>query len=276
MSDVIKLSSPSTHEFWELPVPFEDEHLLALDKPAGLLTGPDPAQPERPSLLELLHAAIRAGKPWTAQRGWSYLMPAQRLDEGASGLLVLAKSKPALVALLNQFNADPAVREYHALVHGNPPEQAGDIDAKLAPDPARPGITRVDARRGKRSRTHFEVVERFARFTWLHCTALPDRAHQVRVHLRTAGFPVVGDTTYRGHPLLLSRLKPHYELKPGKVENPLIRRPALHASRLAFPHPISGQPLEMVAPLPKDLQVGLKYLRRFGLGPEPPAEPPTQ
>src|SRR5882724_4883703 len=94
MSEVIKLSSPATREFWEMPVLFEDEHLLALDKPAGLLTSPDRYDPARPNLMKLLHAGIERGAPWAKQRGLSYLMNAHRLDFETSGIILLAMSKP--------------------------------------------------------------------------------------------------------------------------------------------------------------------------------------
>lgn len=263
MGGLIKLSSSATHEFWELPVLFEDEHLLALDKPAGLLTSSEPSDPDRPSLLELLHAGIAAGKPWATQRNLLYLRNAQRLDAPASGIILFAKSKPALTVLLDIFNTEGFSREYLVLVHGAPPNESGEVNSKLAPDRLRPGLTRVDPKRGKRSLTRFTLVERFARHSLLRCAPYPDRSHQVRVHLRTLGVPVVGDEAYRGHPLLLSRLKPDYHLKPGQVENPLLRRAALHCETLAFPHPVSREPLRISAPLPRDMAVGLKYLRRF-------------
>ena len=116
----IKLSSPDTREFWEIPVLFEDEHLLALDKPAGLLTSPDRQDPQRPSLMKLLHAAIAGGKPWARERGLDYLMPAHRLDSDTSGVLLLAKNKPALIALANLFGSEKPARTYIALVSGTP------------------------------------------------------------------------------------------------------------------------------------------------------------
>src|SRR4051794_26528028 len=101
MDAVIKLSSPPTHEFWEVPVLYDDEHLLALDKPGGLKVSPGPEEPEGPSLIGLLHAGITAGKPWARERGLTYLMNAHRLDSEASGVLLLARSKPMLASLAN-------------------------------------------------------------------------------------------------------------------------------------------------------------------------------
>ena len=120
MSEVIKLSSPATHEFWELPVLFEDDHLLALDKPARMLTSPDRYDPQRPNLMKLLHAGIERGVPWAKQRGLSYLMNAHRLDFETSGVILLAKTKSMLVALANLFGSGKTAKSYVALVHGNP------------------------------------------------------------------------------------------------------------------------------------------------------------
>ena len=104
----IKLSSPPTREFWEIPVLFEDDHLLALDKPAGLLTSPDRYDPLRPNLMKLLHAGIAAAKPWARERHLEYLSNAHRLDFQTSGVILLAKNKPALIALADLFGTDKA------------------------------------------------------------------------------------------------------------------------------------------------------------------------
>ena len=100
MSEVIKLSSPATHEFWEIPVLFEDEFLLAVNKPDLFLTSPGRDQASRPNLVALLHAAIERGAPWAKARGLTYLLNAHRLDFETSGVLLLAKSKPVLVKLI--------------------------------------------------------------------------------------------------------------------------------------------------------------------------------
>ena len=266
MSAVIKLSSPATHEFWEIPVLFEDEHLLALDKPAGLPTSPDRYDLERPNLIKLLHTAIAAAKPWARERKLDYLMNAHRLDGDTSGVLLFAKNKPALIALANLFGSEQPVKKYTALANGEPPENHFEVDAKLAPHPVKTGLMCVDAKLGKKAKTRFEVLETFPRcgYTLLRCVPVISRVHQVRVHLRYAGFPVVGDNLYGGKPLWLSRLKPNYRLKPGHEERPLLSRTALHAGELSLPHPVTGITVTITSPLPKDLTVALKYLRQFG------------
>lgn len=265
---VIKLSSPATREFWEVPVLYEDESLLALDKPAGLLSSPDSDDPTRPNLLQLLHTGISEGKAWARERGLSYLMNAHRLDQENSGVILLARSKPVLVTLANAFGSELPKKSYLALVMGSPAEDTFEIDAKLAPHPLKASMIRVDSRHGKKSRTRFEVLERFAGWTLLKCEPLLERTHQIRVHLRHVRLPVAGDELYGGKPLWLSRIKPGYRLKPGHTERPLIGRVALHAERLSLAHPVTGQELTIEAFWPKDLTVAVRYLRKFAaLGP---------
>ena len=260
---VIKLSSPATREFWEIPVLFEDNHLLALDKPAGLLSSPDRYDPQRPNLMKLLHAAVAANKTWARERHLTYLMNAHRLDFETSGVMLLAKDKTTLVALANLFGSEKPLKNYVALVHGTPPEAAFEVDARLAPHPLKIGLVRVDPKNGKKSKTRFEVLEKFSGHTLLQCEPLTGRTHQIRVHLRHVGLPVVGDRLYGGKPLWLSRLKRDYRLKPGREERPLLSRVALHAEELTLPHPVTGQTVTITAPWPKDLKVAVKYLRQF-------------
>ncbi len=263
MSAVIKLSNPATREYWEPAVLFEDEHLLALDKPARLLVSPDRYDPQRPNLMKLLHAGIGRGTPWAKERGLSYLMNAHRLDFETSGVILLAKSKPVLVALANLFGAEKPVKTYLALVHGRPVKLAFEITASLAPNPVKIGLIRVDEKNGKRSRTVVELLETFRAHSLLKCLPATGRTHQIRVHLRHAGLPLVGDTLYDGGPLLLSHLKSGYRLKPGRTERPLIDRVALHAAELKFAHPVTSADLVITAPWPRDLTVAVKYLRRY-------------
>jgi RluA family pseudouridine synthase len=263
VSATIKLSSPATREFWEIPVLYEDEHVLALDKPSGLPSSPDRDQPDRPCLTKLLHGGIERGAAWARESGLTYLRPAHRLEAETGGVILLAKSKPVLVTLVNLFSLENPGKRYLALVQGAPAENQFKVEAKLAPHPLRAWLTRVDPKGGKRAVTCFEVRERFSGCTFLQCELLTDRRHQLRVHLRHLGLPAVGDQLYGGRPLLLSRLKQVYRLKPNQTERPLMARPALHAEALSLPHPVTGNPLTITAPWPKDLTVAVKYLRRY-------------
>ena len=266
VNPIIKLSSPATREFWEIPVLFEDEHLLALDKPSRLLTSPDRYDPARPNLMKLLHHDIARVAPWTQLRQLTYLANAHRLDFETSGVILLAKDKPTLVALADAFGTEQPEKTYVALVHGAPKERIFKVGAKLAPHPVKTGLMRVDEKNGKTALTHFEVLERFSSYTLLKCQPRTGRTHQIRVHLQNIGLPIVGDAIYGGQHLLLSKLKTGFYLKRGKVERPLLSRVALHAEQLKLTHPATGEVITMTAPWPKDLTVAVKYLRRYAGG----------
>lgn len=265
MSAVIKLSSPATREFWEIPVLFEDDSLLALDKPAGLLTSPDRYDALRPNLMKLLHAGIAAQKPWARERNLNYLSNAHRLDFGTSGVILLAKSKPVLVALADLFGTEKPLKKYAALVSGEPPAETFEVDAPLAPHPLKLGVMRVDPKNGKKSQTKFRVTENFPGLGYavLECEPVTGRTHQIRVHALHVGLKILGDELYGGKALWLSRLKKDYHLKPGQEERPLISRVALHARELQLTHPVNGQLLTIKAVWPRDMTVALKYLRKF-------------
>lgn len=245
----------------------EDSDLIAVNKPAGLLTAPDRWDRHRPNLMGLLHAGIREHRAWAAERRLSYLMNAHRLDAGTSGLLLLARSKQILVQLAAQFKQRHTRKSYLALVEGAPPEPEMEIRLPLAPSLRQPGLSEVNRTHGKPAQTRIAVLERFRGYTLVQAEPLTGRLHQIRVHLREIGCPLVADGDYgSGLPLLLSRLKKRYKVKP-EGEKPLLARPALHAEHLEIRHPSSGAPLVLTAPWPNDLTVTIKYLRRFAAGP---------
>lgn len=266
--NLIKLSAPATRGYWEIPVLFEDEHLLAIDKPAGLLVTSDQNDPERPDLMRLLHEGIATNKPWATQRGLTYLSHAHRPDADTSGVLLLAKNKTVSVTLADLFGAEKPVLQYFALIAGEPSSDRFEMDAKIAPNAVRLEMMRIDPINGKRSKTRFEIAESFSGYTALTCRPLTHRNHQVRIHLRHAGFPIIGDTLYGGKPLWLSRLKRNFRLKPGREERALLSRVALHLQELTLPHPVTNELVTVTAPLSKDLRVALRYLREF-CGSEP-------
>jgi RluA family pseudouridine synthase len=261
----IKLSSPATREFWEISILFEDEHLLALDKPAGLLTSPEMDGDARPNLMKLLHAGIAEKKPWARERNLDYLGNAHHPDAEASGVILLAKNKEVFIALANLFSSEKVSQKYLALVRGEPLETQFEVDAKIAPHPVKPDLMRVDTKDGKQSKTKFAVLENFPRhgYALLRCEPLIERTHQLRVHASHVDLKIVGDELYGGKPLWLSRLKKDYRLKPGREERALISRVALHAEELNLPHPITNETLTIKSEWPKDLKVAVKYLRQF-------------
>ena len=260
---LIKLSSPATKQFWEIPILYEDEHLLALDKPSQLPVSPDRYELQGPSLMKLLHRDIGRGASWSAPRQIKYLANAHRLASEATGVILLAKDKATLVTLADQFGIESPTQTYLALVHRTRSEDAFQVNAKLARHSFEPGVVRVDEEQGKKAITNFEVLERFVGYTLLKCQPLSARTHQIRAHLQHVGHPIVGDLLYGGSRLLLSTLKPNYRLKPNRTERPLLDRVALHAESLRIIHPFSKSALTITAPWPKDLTVAVKYLRRF-------------
>ena len=259
---VIRLTAPATGESWAISVVYEDAALLVLDKPAGLLSCPDRWDAKRPNLMRLLHDAVAAGKPWAIERGLTYVANAHRLDFETTGVFVLAKTRPALIRLANHFGSETPKKTYLALVQGSPDQDEFTVENRLAPHWSKPGLMAISGQ-GKKALTHFRVAERFAGCALMECRPVTGRTHQIRIHLQDVGLPIYGDSQYGGQPLLLSKLKRSYRLAPGETETPLVRTLALHAWKLELPHPETGEPLRVEAPLPKAFQVALKNLRRF-------------
>lgn len=253
------------------PILFEDDTMIAFDKPSGLLIAPDRWDKSRENLMGLVHDKMGHG-----------VANVHRLDADTSGLLLCAKTKPALDFLSGQFQSKTVEKKYLALAVVLPVEQAMKViapirdaagtlpdaftvEAALGEDERQPGRMRVfKGRGGKACVTEFRVLERFGRFVLLECRPLTGRTHQIRVHLAAAGAPILNDPFY-GDPeikLLLSELKRRY--KGRDEEKPLISRLALHASELTLKHPATREPLTLSAPLPHEFEVALKYLRKFG------------
>lgn len=261
--NIIKVSSRKTRDYWEIPVLYEDENLLAIDKPTGLHTRPDELDPHIPALNLLLVDHIERSVQWTVDRGIKFLKPAHELDAEASGILILGKSEEACEAIHDQFYSHDFLIEYQMIVQGTPVEDEFSVDAKVAPHGKRPGVYCVSKSRGKKAITQFKVLEHFMGYSLINAKCSPNRQHQARVHMRYLGPSLVGDQTYNGGPLLLSRIKPKYRLKRNKTERPLLSRAAIHANTIHIKKPFSEETLNIESPLPKDFEVSLKYLRQY-------------
>lgn len=234
----------------ELRLVFQDEHLAVADKPAGLLSHRSPGGSE-PSLADLAAAALgELPSSDGPERGGIV----HRLDRDTSGLMVLARTQEALVALQEQFREHRVEKRYLAFVHGVPRFDSEWIESPLGRDPRRSDrVTVVPEGEGRPARTFYEVLERYHGFALLACQPKTGRMHQIRVHLAAAGLPIVGDRVY---PL---RRPPDLVL-PAAAPDP--GRHALHAARLAFEHPITATPLAFESDLPVELESLRRWLAR--------------
>ena len=229
----------------------ETDDYVALNKPSGLLSIPD-REGKEISLKIVL------------KEKYGNIFTVHRLDKDTSGLIVFAKNETAHKFLSVQFESRQTTKIYHGLVTGEPHEKSGIIEAPIMEHPAKNG-TMVIHRNGKESNTSYEVLDSFSAYSWMRFQIYTGRTHQVRVHARHLGHPIVCDTVYGdGKPLLLSTLK-HKKFKLSKnelEERPLLNRLALHSSLLQF-QSRPGTSVELVAPLPKDLKAVLQQLNKW-------------
>jgi 23S rRNA pseudouridine1911/1915/1917 synthase len=224
-------------ESMELRIAYEDAHLLVVDKPAGLVVHPAPGQPTGTLVHGLLALEVEGGEE-PERPGIVH-----RLDRDTSGLLVVARSQEAHRRLQELVRERAVEREYLALVVGRPRSRAGRIEAPIGRDRHDPTRQSLDTDTPRDAVTHFEIVEQLERHALLRASLETGRTHQIRVHLEAIGLPVAGDPTY-GRPAELG-----------------LARQFLHAARLAFPHPVTGERVEERSPLPPDLAAALERAR---------------
>ena len=223
-----------------LDLAWSDEHLAVVRKPAGPPTHPSANRRSGTVVNRLLGM----GLPLAPRGGPLRPGIVHRLDSGTSGLLVVALDDPTHEALAALFERHGADRRYLALVRGAVGHDRFEVDAPLARAGAR---IRVDATGGREAATAFEARERFERATLLEATPRTGRTHQIRVHLAAVGHPILGDARYGGGGDEAKRLG--------------LARPFLHAWRIAFEHPVTGERLELEDPLPDDLEEALRRVR---------------
>jgi 23S rRNA pseudouridine1911/1915/1917 synthase len=229
----------------------ENEDWVALNKPSGLLSIPD-REGKESSLKSLL------------QEKYSTIFTVHRLDRDTSGLIVFAKNEITHKNLSLQFEGRLTKKIYVGLVIGSPAEKKGSINLPLAENMVQRGVMIVN-RRGKESLTDYEVLEDFGIYAWMQFQIHTGRTHQIRVHMKEIGHPVVCDPLYGdGKSLLLSSLKKKkFKLsKDAEEERPLMPRLALHAFQLTFTNR-QGEKKELTAELPKDLRATLQQLAKW-------------
>jgi len=242
LGDKIKLTIPPTPpqelkpEAIPLKIIYEDDDLLVVDKPAGLTVHPAPGHP-----AHTLVNAILAHFPHLADIGDS-LRPGvvHRLDKDTSGVMLVAKNSAAQADLARQFKTHSVTKAYMALVKGKLTPENGIIEADIGRDPCNRKRMAVVAA-GREARTEYQVVRYIGGYTLLEVMPETGRTHQIRVHLAAIGFPVVGDKVYG-------------------VKSPYLSRQFLHASRLGFSLPSSGEYVEFESGLPPDLEKALEAI----------------
>lgn len=227
----------------------ETDHWIALNKPSGLLSIPDREQSE-PSL-----------KDWLNEKyGKVYIV--HRLDKFTSGLILFAKDETTHKFLSQQFENRTVEKYYLGLVNGIPVSEEGSIDAAIMEHPVKKS-TYITHQKGKASLTDYKLLESFGLYSWMQFQIHTGRTHQIRVHMKHIGHPIVCDDIYgTGEPVLLSSIKrKKFKLsKDAEEERPLLSRLALHAWKLKF-QDADGSTVELEAPLSKDLRA---LLQQFG------------
>ena len=224
-------------EEMDLAIPYEDEHLLVVDKPAGLVVHPAAGHHTGTLVHGLLAYDVEGGEE-SERPGIVH-----RLDRDTSGLLVVARSPEAHRRLEEIVRRRLLTREYVALVVGRPRSWRGTIDAPIGRDRRDPLRHSLDTDSPRAAVTHFEVAELIGGHALLRVTLETGRTHQIRVHLAAIDLPVAGDPTY------------------GRAGDLGLERQFLHAARLAFEHPFTGEPVDVTSPLPPDLDESLATLR---------------
>lgn len=231
---------------------FEDDNLIAVNKPSGMLTLPDRHDGELSSLRGIL------------QKNYGEIFVVHRLDKDTSGLIVFAKNADTHRYLSQLFENREVQKWYLGLVIGTPVPATGMIEQALDDHPFKKGYMSV-VKKGKPSITGYETVQSFNNFSLVKYQLFTGRTHQIRVHSKFIGHPIVADPMYGdGKPVLLSSIKKKYKLaKAEEEERPMLARLALHAFQLSFKDE-NGQLLQLEAPLHKDMSALLTQLEKKG------------
>lgn len=226
----------------DLGIVYDDDDIVVVDKPVGVAAHPSVGWDGPTVLGALAGAGFRVSTSGAAERAGIV----HRLDAGTSGLMVVAKSERAYTALKRAFHDREVTKVYHAVVQGHPDPLAGTIDAPIGRHPSSSWKFAVTAD-GKPSITHYETLEAFPSAALLEVHLETGRTHQIRVHMAAQRHPCVGDSMYGADPTISARLG--------------LRRQWLHAHRLGFQHPATGETVEFDSPYPADLQHALDVLR---------------
>lgn len=231
---------------------YQDEDIVVVAKPSGVPTIPERFDTRKSSMQEALSNLFP--RVWTVHR----------LDRETSGVIVFALNEEAHRSLSVQFEKRQVEKTYLALVEGVPLPDHGSVEKPIGPHPGKPGHMTI-IKSGKYALSTYKVEESFRGYALLAVSIHTGRTHQVRVHMADIGHPLLADPLYGNSDVLyLSQLKSNnFKLGKFQEETPLLQRTALHAWRLRFQHPRSGEPVSIEAPLPKDLRAVLNQLRKW-------------
>jgi 23S rRNA pseudouridine1911/1915/1917 synthase len=235
-----------------LPILFEDEHLIVVDKPAGMVVHPGAGVRSG----TVVHGLLDRVRGLRGIGGEERPGIVHRLDRETSGCLVVAKTDEALRGLQASFKSRRVEKRYRALVHGEPPDP-GELDTLYGRHPVDRKRFSSRVREGRRAVTRWHVLVRSSGVSFLDVELLTGRTHQIRAHLAEAGYPLLHDALYGGE-------RRETKLRadaPARLAAEAIGRQALHAAVLGFAHPITGAPLRFEAPLPADFRAALRILR---------------
>ncbi len=254
----------------QLEILYEDDNLIVVNKPAGILVTPDRWDHGIPTLQDMLREYLRRNQGTQHPN----LRVIHRLDKDTSGAIVLAKNVKAQSNVSKQFESGEVSKSYYAIVKGDIPQNEGIINFSLSESSRNPGTMVVNPK-GKKSITLYNVLERFDGFALVEAKPLTGRTHQVRVHFNALGYPLAIDPLYgNSEPVYLSQFKKNYKAK-DQDEKPVISRLPLHAFLLSFREPLDAKTIVVEAPPPRDFSRMLKMLRKYRPEPSPVLPNPT-
>lgn len=262
-SDTSAADTEVVPEPMELNIAFEDEHLMMINKPAGMVVHPGSGN-YTGTLLNGVAWYLKQKDPGVTEESLPRFGLVHRIDKNTSGLLVLAKTQIAMSKLAKQFYDHTVTRQYVALVWGDLKEDSGTIIAHVGRNQRFRKLFEAypDGEHGKEAITHYQVLERFGYTTLVRCILETGRTHQIRVHMKYLGHPLFNDDTYGGDKIVKGTVYAKYR---QFVENcfALCPRHALHARTLGFIHPVSGKELFFEADIPSDIQSVIDKWRSY-------------
>lgn len=230
---------------------YQDDSIVVIDKPERVLSIPDRFDCKKVNLRDMLKDTL------------GEIFVVHRLDKDTSGAIIFARNTDAHRNLCSAFESGTVGKKYLAIVNGTPADISGEIDVPLIENPSARG-SMIAAKKGKESVTRYRVIESFVRFSLVECIPLTGRTHQIRVHMKHIGHPLIVDPLYgEREAFFLSEIKKKYRTAKDTDELPFLSRVPLHSAELSFAHPITNDPLIIEAPLHKDMSAVLAQFRKI-------------